>query len=190
MTDNIPPTAPALAFDYTLMVPAPDGVDGAIAEVMGAHQAEFDAALEPFGVTLDDLAQATWMRFVRIGDVRAAWLGNGASPDPDPEVRIPAPDGVYATDQLRDPEPFGERIGTLHREPGTPMGEQVARSLPLLNRPDACASGEACGERCSAVPEEVGYCSAYREADRMSCLFREGHTGAHDYSRRAPRDGM
>lgn len=161
----------ALAHDYALMVPAPDGVDAVISEVMARHQDELDAALEPFDVSLDDLVQATWMRFVRVGDVEAlrspsrdaaaamrgavdegiaqgvAALAEACDPsvcDADcsmrraeaaanadasrggccgsgeacssaactgtPRASAPAVDGVYMTDLLRDPEPFGERI--------------------------------------------------------------------------------
>lgn len=65
MTD----TRPALAHGEPIIVVAPEGVDRAISEVMGRHRAELDEALQPFGVALDDLVQATWMRFVRFGDV-------------------------------------------------------------------------------------------------------------------------
>lgn len=65
MTD----TRPALAHDYALMTPAPDGVDHAISDVMARHEAELDEALRPFGVALSDLLQPTWMRVVRFGDV-------------------------------------------------------------------------------------------------------------------------
>ena len=65
MTD----TRPALAHGEPIIVVAPEGVDRAISEVMGRHRAELDEALQPFGVALDDLVQATWMRFVRFADV-------------------------------------------------------------------------------------------------------------------------
>lgn len=65
MTD----TRPALAHGEPIIVVAPEGVDRAISEVMGRHRAELDEALQPFGVALDDLVQATWMRLVRFGDV-------------------------------------------------------------------------------------------------------------------------
>lgn len=65
MTD----TRPALAHGEPIIVVAPEGVDRAISKVMGRHRAELDEALQPFGVALDDLVQATWMRFVRFGDV-------------------------------------------------------------------------------------------------------------------------
>ena len=68
--DGTPADAPALAFAEPLIVPAPEGVDRAISEVMARHEDEFNAALEPFGVELGELMQATWMRFVRIGDVQ------------------------------------------------------------------------------------------------------------------------
>lgn len=61
----------AIAHEYALMVPAPDGVDDAISAVFAAHEAELDAALAPFGITMEDLLQPTWMRAVRIGDVEA-----------------------------------------------------------------------------------------------------------------------
>lgn len=65
MTD----TRIAFAHREPLMVPAPDGVNDAISAVMAAHRAELDEALAPFGVSLDDLLQPTWMRVVRMSDV-------------------------------------------------------------------------------------------------------------------------
>lgn len=127
MTD----TRPALAHDYALMTPAPDGVDRAISEVMSRHEAELNEALQPFGVALDDLLQPTWMRVVRFGDVvpldtggklfipddrpAGGCCGSGEACSSTactgtPRAAAPAVDGVYMTDLLRDPEPFGERI--------------------------------------------------------------------------------
>jgi len=61
----------AIAHGFALMVPAPDGVDDAISEVMARHKAELDAVLERYGVQLRDLLQPTWMRIVHVGDVEA-----------------------------------------------------------------------------------------------------------------------
>lgn len=181
MPDNeTPRDAAALAFNMTLMVPAPEGVDDAISEVMGRHEDEFNAALEPFGVTLGVLAQATWMRLVRTGDVQALYGG---------QVHSSVLRGALGFDDVPEAgRAIAEGIAEgLQREPGVPFGERVERSLPLLGRRDDCSSGEACGAQCSAVAVE--YCPATREADDMSCLFRVGHTGAHDYSRIAPGSG-
>lgn len=123
MTD----TRPALAHGEPIIVVAPEGVDRAISEVMSRHRAELDEALQPFGVALDDLVQATWMRFVRFGDVvplddyptadrpAGGCCGSGeacssAACTGTPRAAAPAVDGVYMTDLLADPEPFGERI--------------------------------------------------------------------------------
>lgn len=76
------PSPSAFAHGEALIVPAPEGVDDAISAVMARHRAELDEALAPFDVTLDELVQATWMRFVRIADV--APLGApAASPTAD-----------------------------------------------------------------------------------------------------------
>ncbi len=89
MTD----TRPALAHGEPIIVVAPEGVDAAISGVMSAHRAELDAALEPFGVALDDLLQPTWMRIVRFADVVP--LGGGA-PTEDQVARtvLPLLDGL------------------------------------------------------------------------------------------------
>ena len=143
MTD----TRPALAHGEPIIVVAPEGVDRAISEVMGRHRAELDEALQPFGVALDDLVQATWMRFVRFGDV----VPLGAPADDDrpaggccgsgeacssaactgtPRASAPAVDGVYMTDLLRDPEPFGERID-VHPEPRQDAAVLGAPGVPM-----------------------------------------------------------
>lgn len=198
MTDNDRPLSPpALAFGEPVIVVAPDGVDGAMAGVIGRHAEEFNAALEPFGVTLEDLVRATWMRFVRVADVTPL----GSNPDLDaapwrryargeltydeavqlggpleadvPEgyapIRIPAPDGVYPTDQLADPEPFGEPM-ELPAEP--PL-------LPLLGR-GCCGVNEACSSKaCTGTPVTGG---AGPDADRQNAV-REAVAEAHEEMR-------
>ena len=156
MTD----TRPALAHDYALMVPAPEGVDRAISEVMARHRAELDEALRPFGVALDDLAQATWMRFVRFGDVvplgapaddrpAGGCCGSGeacssAACTGTPRASAPAVDGVYMTDLLRDPEPFGERID-VHPEPRQDAAVFGAPGVPMSGPCSGCGRGS---DRC------------------------------------------
>lgn len=152
MTDNDRPLSPpALAHGESLIVPAPEGVDRAISEVMARHQDELDAALAPFDVSLDDLVQATWMRFVRVADVVAL----GSNPDLDA-----APWRRYARGELTydeavqlggplggptpDAEPVDQRPASIRREPGVPMGEQVERSLPLLSDGSARCAGGGC----------------------------------------------
>lgn len=179
--DGTPADAPALAFAEPLIVPAPEGVDNAISEVMARHEDEFNAALEPFGVELGELMQATWMRFVRIGDVQALYGG---------QVHSSVLRGALGFDDADERLLSGEErdlVGVTDEPPlrGDLEGSVPTRNLLPLGRQDDCSSGEACGAQCSAVrPAARDYCSAYREADGMSCLFREGHTSAHDYSRR------
>lgn len=169
MTDNDRPSSPlAMAFGEPIIVPAPEGVDRAISEVMARHQDELDAALEPFDVSLDTLVQATWMRFVTVADVTAL----GSNPDLDA-----APWRRYARGELTYDEAvllggplepdvpedsLAARLSSpsIKREPGAPMGEQVERSLPLLGAPRAggstgCASG-GCSSCSAAAPAVDG----------------------------------
>lgn len=68
----LPPTRYAVvAGNGPLLLPAGDDVDDAMSEVINDHREAFDAALEPFGLTLDSLAQATWMRWVRLDEVQS-----------------------------------------------------------------------------------------------------------------------
>ena len=101
MTDS----RPALAYGEPLVTVAPEGVDDAISGVMSAHRAELDAALEPFGVALDDLLQPTWMRIVRFADVVP--LGGGA-PTEDQVARTVLP----LLDGLDDDRPAGGCCGS------------------------------------------------------------------------------
>ena len=119
MTD----TRPALAHDYALMVPAPDGVDRAISEVMARHRAELDEALQPFGVTLDDLLQPTWMRFVRVGDV----VPLGAPADDRPAGGCcgsgEACSSVACTGTPREVFPEPRQDAAVLGAPGVPMSD-------------------------------------------------------------------
>ena len=157
MTD----TRPALAHGEPIIVVAPEGVDRAISEVMARHEAELNEALQPFGVALDDLLQPTWMRFVRFGDV----VPLGAAADDDrpaggccgsgeacssptctgtPRVAAPMVDGVYMTDLLADPEPFGERID-VHPEPRQDAAVFGAPDVPMSGYCSGCGRGS---DRC------------------------------------------
>lgn len=69
MNQETPETPIAEAHGFTVMVPTPEGVAEAIAEVMFRHSDELERALRPFGVPLEDLVGPTWMRVVREGDV-------------------------------------------------------------------------------------------------------------------------
>ena len=160
MTD----TRYALAHGEPIVVVAPEGVDAAISEVMARHRAELDEALAPFGVALDDLMQATWMRVVRFADVvplgdppvteeevartvlplldgldddrpAGGCCGSGeacssAACTGTPRAAAPAVDGVYMTDLLRDPGPFGERID-VHPEPRQDAAVLGAPGVPM-----------------------------------------------------------
>ena len=130
----------ALAHDFALMVPAPDGVDAAIAEVMSRHEAELDEALRPYGVALVDLLQPTWMRAVRVGDVealRSPGAGLLVMPDEDAPLGDAEADATFA-DALVD-------------EMSRPL-------LPLASdRPagGCCGSGEACSSAaCTGAPHD------------------------------------
>lgn len=57
------------AHGYPLQVPAPEGVDEALAAVMARHRAEIDEALAPFDLRAEDLIDPTWMVIVRLHDV-------------------------------------------------------------------------------------------------------------------------
>lgn len=121
----------AVAHDFALMVPAPDGVDDAIAAVMARHEAELDAVLERYGVALGDLLQPTWMRSVRVGDVEA--------------LRSPS----SLSDQL------AEAASRPLREPCCGPGEACSSPectgralLPLAVDGEACDPA-ACGGGCS-----------------------------------------
>lgn len=133
----------AIAHDFALMVPAPDGVDDAIAEVMARHEAELDAVLERYGVALGDLLQPTWMRAVRVGDVEA--LRSPATAPPweryaageltyDEAVRLGGP--------LEGPVPDRGCCG-----PGEACSSPACTGAPVDDG-EAC-DPEACGGGCS-----------------------------------------
>lgn len=179
------PSPAAIAHGETLIVPAPEGVDDAISAVMARHRAELDEALAPFDVTLDELVQATWMRFVRFADVVP--LGApAASPDVDEAgaracTAAAAADAAASAglgfrladaDSLRPSPADAVRAGVAEvfsDLPAQPLAEgmtdaerEVARTvLPLLGGlddgeacdPTSCASG--CSRR-AALPETHG----------------------------------
>jgi hypothetical protein len=157
-----------MAFGEPIIVPAPEGVDRAISEVMARHQDELDAALEPFDVSLDTLVQATWMRFVTVADVVA--LGSNPDLDAAPWRRyargeLTYDEAVQLGGPLEEPVPedsLAARLSSpsIKREPGVPMGEQIERSLPLLGAPRSggstgCASG-GCSSCSAAAPAVDG----------------------------------
>jgi len=158
MNDNDRPSSPpAMAFGEPIIVPAPEGVDRAISEVMARHQDELDAALEPFDVSLDTLVQATWMRFVTVADVTA--LGSNPDLDAAPWRRyargeLTYDEAVMLGGPLEGPVPedsLAARLSSpsIKREPGVPMGEQVERSLPLLQRDAEACDPSVCDAGCS-----------------------------------------
>lgn len=264
MTDN---KRHALAHDWPLQVPLSDEAEAALRGVVEAHLDAFDAALEPFGLSMSDVLLPTWMRAVYVEDVVAfgpppsvaetplssvlvsdAWhryargeltydeamLLGGPLAEPVPEDSLatrlsspasvadvaateawpgeaaersaaqlpllgapraggstgcasggcsscsaetaaaPAVDGVYVTDQLRDPEPFGERIddGKLSREEAIAAGlltEDGEPSTDALGAAQAAAVAGHAEEGCSGcaaihdVAQSIGGQAAPRE---------------------------
>ena len=171
----------ALAHEYPLMVPAPDGVDAAIAAVMSRHREELDQALAAFGVELDDLLQPTWMRAVRVGDVEA--------------LRSPS----SLSDQL------AEAASRPLREPCCGPGEACSSPectgralLPLVVDGEACDPA-ACGGGCSrsaAAPAADGVyvTDQLRDVESFGEVFPEPRQdaavfGAPRVSDRAPMYG-
>lgn len=135
MTD----TRYAFAHGEPLMTPAPDGVDDAISAVMAKHRAELDEALTPFGVSLDDLLQPTWMRTVRMDDVQ---------PFTEPEpLRI---------------GPNGERIVTLSPEEAA----AVTRALGIEYTIDGVEPLDA---RLDAAREANEYMKAHHSVHDTHC---------------------
>lgn len=76
-----PPIRYAVAGGGLLVIPAGDEVDNAMSGVVAAHRSAFDAALQPFGLTLDSLLQATWMRWVRVDEIEPFALLSQANAD-------------------------------------------------------------------------------------------------------------
>lgn len=65
-------TGTSLTGRHMLSARAGQEVNDAMSSVIRQHQADFNAALKPFGLTTDDLEQADWHRFIRPEEIIAA----------------------------------------------------------------------------------------------------------------------
>jgi len=182
MTENATPhDGPAMAHGYGLMVPAPDGVDGAMAEVIGKHQAEFNAALEPFGVSIDVLVRATWMRFVRVGEVVAAYNGGVVPPEAPASEREEPPNCCGAGEFACSPTcsaPYwteveraaAQEVASAPAVDGVyvtdlPRESEGFGRLPLADAAPRCA-GDGCGACAIDALPGLPRTDAAPEADR------------------------
>jgi hypothetical protein len=149
----------ALAHDYALQVPLSDEAEAALRGVVEAHLDAFDAALEPFGLTMADVLLPTWMRAVYVEDV-VPFAGPHLRADPwarYARAELTYDEAMQLGGPLDEPTPEERPVGVLKREPGVPMGEQVERSLPLLSDDSArCAGGGCAGCRADDEARDDG----------------------------------
>lgn len=73
-------TGTSVVSRHMLSVRAGQDVSDAMSSVIRKHQADFDAALQPFGLTTDDLEQADWHRIVRPEEIIAAVRAGSSGP--------------------------------------------------------------------------------------------------------------
>lgn len=132
----------AIAHGFAIVVPAPEGVGRAISQVMERHEEELSAALEPFGLSLTDLLEPTWMRAVKGADVEVVR---------SPDAAVITPEQRAAFETFVAEVPLTEVPDLL-----APRGGCCGSGIPCS--PEFCGGGDdLCDEDlCGAEPCDLG----------------------------------